>query len=229
MNVLTKLLFVFALLIIVVFISLSNNRTIVFDYSEKSELDSKEYSQTASEGISNESTDSTITITSNIVNTYDTTIKTLQSTDTEITRDVSENNTKTYTTNVSSRPSSTVSLDFDKTLSDTSTSLDVASVISSESIYSEIIEFEKAVRRYISKGYKISTLNAQNVKNAGFTTEELSQRYDVTFKLSGDGYDIIITLKYTIPEEIKKELLSNKGISLDGETIRYTFWIKSYR
>jgi len=118
---------------------------------------------------------------------------------------------------------------FTYNLDNTPTNLNIDLPESSETIYSEIIEVEKAIRKYISKGYKMSTLNTQNVKNAGFITEELSQKYDVTFRLSDGGYDIIINLKYSVPEEIKRDLLSNKGLSLDGETIRYTFWIKAYR
>lgn len=216
MNFLTKIIIVFVLLLVILFVSLERKRTVSFDYIVKTDTYSEQDRQ---ENPSDDSIEKTI----NVVNTN------ISETDTSFTPSNLEMNGKTSTDMLLNATANVLSLNYNTSSDSTSTNFDIARSESSETIYSEIIEVEKAIRKYISKGYKMSTLNTQNVKNAGYITEELSQKYDVTFRLSDGGYDIIISLKYSVPEEIKRELLSNKGLSLDGETIRYTFWIKAYR
>jgi len=222
-NVLTKITLVLIILVLILFVSFKYNRTIIFDYTVENEVNTKEHKLDTHSGDLSESTSNFINSNTAKINTSsgnintDFTVSNLEKT-TKISTDTSSNVTE-------SESSSSMDTNLDNISTDSNTSVPE----SSEAVYSEILEFEKAVRRYISKGYKISTLNTQNVKNAGFINEKFLERYDVTFSVADGGYNIIITLKYDLPEEIKAQLLNNNGISLDGETIRYTFWIKAYR
>lgn len=218
MNVLAKLIMVITLLVIVLFVSFKHNRTIAFDYNLKNVVDSNEH---------NQSSDHTTESTNSIVNNTTVETNTLSSTN---MHSVTSRKNETTSLDASSNASPSDLLpNFTYNLDNTPTNLNIDLPESSETIYSEIIEVEKAIRKYISKGYKMSSLNSQNVKNAGFITEELSQKYDVTFRLSDGGYDIMIILKYPLSEETKIGLLSKPGVTLNGETVQYTFWVKAYR
>lgn len=244
MNTLTKFLIVMVLLALVLFVSFRHNRIVAFDYNENTDLNSREYSkvnqneqsnetnQVNSQTLSTESTGATLSNSSNIVaetNTIHTTPmdfteKTLQNT----TKPLASETTTLQGTQLT--PTSTkISSSSSNTVVNTTVDVEANLPESSETIYSEILTFEKAVRKYISKGYRISTLNTSSVKNAGLIDDQLAQKYDVTFKLAKDGYDIVITLKYPVSEEIRKELVYKKGITLNGEKVVYTFWIKAYR
>ncbi|WP_448385006.1 hypothetical protein, partial [Fervidobacterium sp.] len=59
-------------------------------------------------------------------------------------------------------------------------------------IYNELKEVEQATRKYISGGFKISTLNSQSIYSKGYMDEYLAERYEVGYKLSGEGYTIFI-------------------------------------
>ena len=96
-------------------------------------------------------------------------------------------------------------------------------------IYNELKEVELAARKYISAAYKISTLNSYNIYSKGFMNDYLSSRYDVGYKTTSDGYAIYIRPKYMISPEIVNELVKQKGIRFDGESIIYEFWIRAYR
>jgi len=96
-------------------------------------------------------------------------------------------------------------------------------------IYNELKEVELAARKYISAAYKISTLNSYNIYSKGFMNDYLSSRYDVGYKTTSDGYAIYIKPKYMISSEIVNELVKQKGIRFDGESIIYEFWIRAYR
>jgi len=96
-------------------------------------------------------------------------------------------------------------------------------------IYNELKEVELATRKYISAAYKISTLNSYNIYSKGFMNDYLSSRYDVGYKATSDGYAIYIKPKYMISSEIVNELVKQKGIRFDGESIIYEFWIRAYR
>ncbi len=96
-------------------------------------------------------------------------------------------------------------------------------------IYNELKEVESAARKYISAAYKISTLNSYNIYSKGFMNDYLSSRYDVGYKTTSDGYAIYIKPKYMISSEVVNELVKQKGIRFDGESIIYEFWIRAYR
>lgn len=96
-------------------------------------------------------------------------------------------------------------------------------------IYNELKEVELAARKYISAAYKISTLNSYNIYSKSFMNDYLSSRYDVGYKTTSDGYVIYIKPKYVISSEIVNELVKQKGIRFDGESIIYEFWIRAYR
>lgn len=98
-----------------------------------------------------------------------------------------------------------------------------------EAIYSEMKEVEQGVRRYISKGYKMSTLNIENVEKEGLINQQLKERYEVTFNTTDDGYNIFIICKFEVDKAVKEELLKNKNITLVDDKLSYKFWIKAYR
>ncbi|MFN3691546.1 MAG: hypothetical protein ACK4R7_01525 [Fervidobacterium sp.] len=99
----------------------------------------------------------------------------------------------------------------------------------SYSLYTEMKEVEQAARKYISKGYKISTLNIESVEKEGLIRSELKDKYEIIFKPTENGYNIFIILKQEVDENIKEELLKNNSITIVGEKLAYSFWIKAYR
>lgn len=96
-------------------------------------------------------------------------------------------------------------------------------------IYNELKEVEQAARKYISGGFKISTLNSQSIYSKGYMGEYLAERYEVGYKLSGEGYTIFIKPKYEIPVNVLEELAGKPNIRLDGQSVVYEFWIRAYR
>ncbi len=98
-----------------------------------------------------------------------------------------------------------------------------------DSIYTEILQVEKAVRKYISSGYKMSSLNSENVYNKNLISEELYKKYDISFKISGGGYDIIIKPKFDIDSTLMGDLSKKEKIRVTGNGLEYVFWIKAYK
>lgn len=217
MNTLAKLIFILALLITILMISFKLNRTIVFDYTSNIDVDS-EHNQTSN----------TLTSTNTTYTSIEDNLSALSTNSTTTSLD-EKANTQSFSDEGLSATSNILIPSLNSDLNNTLTNLALGSSENSELVYSEITEFERAVRKYISRGYKISTLNTQNIRNAGLIDEELSQKYDVTFKVANDGYDIIIILRYPLAEGVKTDLLKKPRITLKGETIQYTFWIKAYR
>lgn len=227
MNTITKLVITITLLVVILFVSFRHNRTIVFDYTENADLGLKEYNQLNQ--VNSKNSNDGLYIPNTVAETNTNIVNTSNTSKTDSSEKNLQNTVKPSTDETSTFMITSVSTESTESSNDVFVNNESNLPESSQTIYSEIITFEKAVRKYISKGYRISTLNTLNVKNAGLIDDILAQRYDVTFKLAEGGYDIIITLKYQVPEEIKKELLNKKGITITGETILYTFWIKAYR
>jgi cytoskeletal protein RodZ len=96
-------------------------------------------------------------------------------------------------------------------------------------IYNELKEVEQAARKYISGGFKISTLNSQSIYSKGYMSDYLANRYEVGYKLYGEGYTIFIKPKYEIPVNVLEELAGKPNIRLDGQSVVYEFWIRAYR
>ncbi|MFN3329237.1 MAG: hypothetical protein ACK40U_10405 [Fervidobacterium pennivorans] len=96
-------------------------------------------------------------------------------------------------------------------------------------IYNELKEVEQAARKYISGGFKISTLNSQSIYSKGYMSDYLANRYEVGYKLYGEGYTIFIKTKYEIPVNVLEELAGKPNIRLDGQSVVYEFWIRAYR
>lgn len=96
-------------------------------------------------------------------------------------------------------------------------------------IYDELKEVEQAARKYISGGFKISTLNSQSIYSKGYMSDYLANRYEVGYKLYGEGYTIFIKTKYEIPVNVLEELAGKPNIRLDGQSVVYEFWIRAYR
>jgi hypothetical protein len=96
-------------------------------------------------------------------------------------------------------------------------------------IYDELKEVEQAARKYISGGFKISTLNSQSIYSKGYMSDYLANRYEVGYKLYGEGYTIFIKTKYEIPVNVLEELAGKPNIRLDGQSAVYELWIRAYR
>ncbi|MEN3042965.1 MAG: hypothetical protein ABDH59_06695 [Fervidobacterium sp.] len=227
MNSLTKFIVLSILFVIILFLSLKANRVIDFDYSDQitEEASYNGFQKSESSQIPVKKSDDE----GNIILSENTKSSSSLETQTDF---IKKNERKPSTKEMSELPSiietyseTTMKTDFESTPIQSGTFFEE----SADKIYSEILEFEQSVRKYISKGYRISTLNSENVKNAGLVNEELAERYEVTFRVSGEGYEIIITPKYSMNEEIRVQLARNKGINLKEGILSYSFWIKAYR
>lgn len=102
-------------------------------------------------------------------------------------------------------------------------------LISSDDVYQEMTLLEKSIRRYLSAGHKISTLNSETLYKEGFINENLVDRYDVSFKVNGDGYDIVISPRYSIETSLLESLAQKNNIKKTDTSIEYIFWIKAYK
>lgn len=101
--------------------------------------------------------------------------------------------------------------------------------LSAQEIYNELKAVEQAARSYISGGFKISTLNSESIYSKGFMEKDLAERYEVGYKVSGEGYMIFIKPKYEIPAVILEEISKQPKVRLDGTAVVYEFWIMAYR
>lgn len=88
---------------------------------------------------------------------------------------------------------------------------------------------EQAVRRYLSAGYKISSLNSDSLYKEGYMEKDMADKYTVTFRASGDGYDIVISPKLPLEESVMNSLVQKNKIKKVEQNIEYVFWIKAYR
>jgi len=100
---------------------------------------------------------------------------------------------------------------------------------SPEELYQEMTAVEQAVRRYLSAGYKISSLNSDSLYKEGYMEKDMADKYTVTFRASGDGYDIVISPKLPLEESVMNSLVQKNKIKKVEQNIEYVFWIKAYR
>lgn len=101
--------------------------------------------------------------------------------------------------------------------------------LSAQEIYNELKAVEQAARSYISGGFKISTLNSESIYSKGYMEKHLAERYEVGYKVSGEGYMIFIKPKYEIPAVVLEEISKQPKVRLDGTAVVYEFWIRAYR
>ncbi|QAV33416.1 hypothetical protein [Fervidobacterium changbaicum] len=101
--------------------------------------------------------------------------------------------------------------------------------LTAEDIYNELKVVEQAARSYISGGFKISTLNSDSIYSKGYMEKHLAERYEVGYKVSGEGYMIFIKPKYEIPAVVLEEISKQPKVRLDGTAVVYEFWIRAYR
>lgn len=218
MEIFIKVVIIFLIVTILIIISNLSNRSIVFEYTlEKS--------------------NSTNTL---IADKPDKLISQGTSSEQSVTQDYS-GNTNTNEQNFNHESSTTSSqnnleqVEIKIKLEDTSTNIPLESSktenisLSTETIYNEMLQVEKAARKYISAGYKMSSLNSENIYNKNLISEELYKKYDISFKISNDGYDIVIKPKFDIDSTLIGDLLKNEKIRVTENGLEYVFWIKAYK
>ncbi len=218
MEIFIKVVIIFLIVTILIIISNLSNRSIVFDYTS---------------GKANSTNTS-------IVDKPDKSISQGTTLEQSVTLYYSEK-TNTNEQNVNHESSTTSSqnnleqVEIQIKLEDTSTNILLESSatesisLSADLIYDEMIQVEKAARKYISSGYKISTLNSENVYNKNLISEELYKKYDISFRLSGDGYEISIKPKFDIDSTLMDDLLKKEKIYVTENGLEYVFWIKAYK
>jgi len=118
---------------------------------------------------------------------------------------------------------------FDKTEDGSETKVDLDEDPDAEEIYNELKLVEKAVRRYISGGHKISTLKMENIHSAGYVDESIAGRYEVGFRAEEEGYDIVITPRYEVNNLALEKIAKFENIKVVGGSFEYVFWIRAYR
>ncbi|HOM74789.1 MAG TPA: hypothetical protein PK716_06895 [Fervidobacterium sp.] len=102
-------------------------------------------------------------------------------------------------------------------------------LISSDDVYQEMTLLEKSIRRYLSAGHKISILNSETLYKEGFINSYFVDRYDVSFRVNGDGYDIVISPRYSIETSLLESLAQKNNIKKTNTGVEYIFWIKAYK
>jgi len=222
-----KLIFVMLLVILVVIISVSSKRQIQWNWqiSEHVSESSNAMVPTVAQNVQSESSEKVLQspaapetyaqFTNSQVSTQDAAGHTGYTGDTEYS-------TTSVETSKTGETTGTLLIPLVTTATETTnmTGLD---------IYNELKEVEQAARKYISGGFRISTLNSQSIYSKGYMSEYLANRYEVGYKLSGEGYTIFIKPKYEIPDNVLEELAGKPKIRLDGQSVVYEFWIRAYR
>lgn len=218
MEIFVKVVIIFLIVTILIIISNLSNRSIVFDYTS---------------GKANSTNTS-------IVDKPDKSISQGTTLEQSVTLYYSEK-TNTNEQNVNHESSTTSSqnnleqVEIQIKLEDTSTNILLESSatesisLSADSIYNEILQVEKAARKYISSGYKISTLNSENIYNKNLISEELYKKYDISFRISGDGYEIVIRPKFDINSTLVDDLSKKEKVYITENGLEYVFWIKAYK
>lgn len=218
MEIFIKVVIIFLIVTILIIISNLSNRSIVFDYTS---------------GKANSTNTS-------IVDKPDKSISQGTTLEQSVTLYYSEK-TNTNEQNVNHESSTTSSqnnleqVEIQIKLEDTSTNILLESSatesisLSADSIYNEILQVEKAARKYISSGYKISTLNSENIYNKNLISEELYKKYDISFRISGDGYEIVIRPKFDINSTLVDDLSKKEKVYITENGLEYVFWIKAYK
>ncbi|MEN6590314.1 MAG: hypothetical protein ABFC76_03080 [Fervidobacterium sp.] len=99
----------------------------------------------------------------------------------------------------------------------------------SDEIYGEMTSLEQSIRKYLSGGHKISVLNSETLYKGGYINGDLADKYNVSFRINGDGYDIVITPKYAIDSSIIDSLVQKDKVKKTDMGIEYVFWIRAYK
>lgn len=99
----------------------------------------------------------------------------------------------------------------------------------SDEIYGEMTSLEQSIRKYLSGGHKISVLNSETLYKGGYINGDLADKYTVSFRINGDGYDIVITPKYVIDSSIVESLAQKDNVKRTDSSVEYVFWIKAYK
>ncbi|MGB9613982.1 MAG: hypothetical protein ACPL3B_00545 [Fervidobacterium sp.] len=209
MSLLSKITVIFLLVLTILLISTFSKRSVTFDYTLEN---TDALNETASFPAK---TDISATVTNMEPHSYSF----------EVTQDTPINlsNIETPTQSATTEETTTTVVTLFHTEQET------ISVNTYDSIYNEMQYVERAARRYISAGYRISTLNEENMYQKDYLSEQLYSRYSVSFQASNDGYDIIIRPKFEINTLDKEKLLKKRNMRLEGGSVEYVFWIKAYK
>ncbi|MFN6991776.1 MAG: hypothetical protein ACK4MM_03520 [Fervidobacterium sp.] len=228
MELIVKVIMIAALFFVIIAISITSNRTIIFEESKKIAENVDDRNSTGG-GIS-----------ANIGANISTGVSTNLNKENTEEKDALETYLETETKRPEEQSSTTQNfIEFKKIDIEVTSNAKIEenqtnfladpSLNSSYSLYTEMKEVEQGARKYISKGYKISTLNIENVEREGLIRSELRNKYEIIFKPTEDGYNIFIILNQEVDESIKEELLKNNNITIVGEKLAYFFWIRAYR
>ncbi|MGQ9856592.1 MAG: hypothetical protein ACUVQF_07640 [Fervidobacterium sp.] len=118
---------------------------------------------------------------------------------------------------------------FDNTENESKPSESQRQSIDVDEIYNELKLVEKAARKYISGGHKISTLKMENIHSAGYLDESIAGKYEVGFRATEEGYDIVITPKYDVDNVTLEKMAKFENINVIGDSFEYVFWIRAYK
>ncbi|MGC9772036.1 hypothetical protein [Fervidobacterium islandicum] len=225
MGEVAKLVIVFLLIGLVFIISVSSKRQIKWDwqYSQQPAEFSETRASTESQNVGMETSSEVPLSTyqeSSAQETYTQTVP----------RSAEEIKTTTTTTKVLETEETTgiLLMPLATTTQSDATSLQTSG-LSAQEIYNELKAVEQAARSYISGGFKISTLNSESIYSKGYMEKHLAERYEVGYKVSGEGYMIFIKPKYEIPAVVLEEISKQPKVRLDGTAVVYEFWIRAYR
>ncbi|KAF2962213.1 hypothetical protein [Fervidobacterium sp. 2310opik-2] len=218
MEIFVKVVIIFLILTVLIIISNLSNRPIVFDYAPNkadstNTIIADETNKSISQG--NTSEQPVAQYYSEKTNTNEQSVS-------------HESSTTSFQTNIGQ-------VEIQIKPDDTSTNILLESSatesisLSADSIYNEILQVEKAARKYISSGYKISTLNSENIYNKNLISEELYKKYDISFRISGDGYEIVIRPKFDINSTLVDDLSKKEKVYITENGLEYVFWIKAYK
>jgi len=72
-------------------------------------------------------------------------------------------------------------------------------------------------------------LNSETLYKGGYINGDLADKYTVSFRINGDGYDIVITPKYVIDSSIVESLAQKDKVKRTDSSVEYVFWIKAYK
>ncbi|MEJ5257257.1 MAG: hypothetical protein WHS64_03320 [Fervidobacterium sp.] len=229
MSELGKIVLIAVLIFLVILISLNSRREITWDYSQSKGEELKvqdslnEQKMLEASQKNEESVDDKTTVALDDENPSS---KMLPEQDSKLDN-LGQDNLKTQKESTDS--TLIPILVFDKTEDGSETKVDLDEDPDAEEIYNELKLVEKAVRRYISGGHKISTLKMENIHSAGYVDESIAGRYEVGFRAEEEGYDIVITPRYEVNNLALEKIAKFENIKVVGGSFEYVFWIRAYR
>lgn len=229
MSELGKIVLIAVLIFLVILISLNSRREITWDYSQSKGEELKvqdslnEQKMLEASQKNEESVDDKTTVALDDENPSS---KMLPEQDSKLDN-LGQDNLKTQKESTDS--TLILILVFDKTEDGSETKVDLDEDPDAEEIYNELKLVEKAVRRYISGGHKISTLKMENIHSAGYVDESIAGRYEVGFRAEEEGYDIVITPRYEVNNLALEKIAKFENIKVVGGSFEYVFWIRAYR